>query len=53
MDSAVAQNRWELENQIDQAGPSDIDSLYRWDADEQRAIQNQKPWTKDPNYFKQ
>ena len=54
MDTSAAKTRWELENEIPaQASTSDIDAIYRWDAEEQRAIQNQKPWAKDPNYFKQ
>jgi hypothetical protein len=52
-DAQAAQLRWELENGIEGAESADIDSLYRWDPDATRAIQNEKPWTKDPNYFKQ
>lgn len=45
-----AQARWELENEV--ATTSDLDALYRYDAEEQKAIQAQKPWTRDPHYFK-
>jgi COP9 signalosome complex subunit 5 len=53
MDTSAAQTRWEMENNVAQAGPSDVDALYRWDEAEQRAIQSERPWTKDPNHFKQ
>jgi len=45
-----AQARWELENEV--ATTSDLDALFRYDAEEQKAIQAQKPWTRDPHYFK-
>jgi hypothetical protein len=47
----VAKARWELENQVQTV--ADVDALYRHDEAEQKAIQAQKPWTKDPHYFKQ
>lgn len=47
-----AQARWELENDVLAAGPSDLDSLYSFDAEEQKAIQASKPWARDPHYFK-
>ena len=43
-------SRWELENNVQQRG--DVDSLYVYDNAEQQAIQHEKPWTRDPNYFK-
>lgn len=45
-----AQKRWELENEV-QAG--DTEALYQYDIAEQQALQQQKPWQKDPHYFKQ
>jgi COP9 signalosome complex subunit 5 len=48
--SSEAQARWELENDVGEA--ADIDALYRWDPDEQRTVQQQKPWSKDPHHFK-
>jgi len=42
--------RWELENNVHNVS---TDLLYKYDAAEQQAIQAQKPWTKDPHYFKQ
>jgi hypothetical protein len=51
-DQQAALQRWELENEI--LGESeDIANLYRWDEAAARAIQNEKPWRNDPNYFKQ
>ena len=47
----IAKARWELENQLQTV--TDVDALYRYDEAEQKAIQAQKPWTKDPHYFKQ
>lgn len=48
-----AQARWELENEVQNvAGPADLDALYRYDADEQKALLASKPWTRDPHYFK-
>lgn len=48
-----AQARWELENEVQNvAGPADLDALYRYDAEEQKALLAAKPWTRDPHYFK-
>ncbi|PRW58194.1 COP9 signalosome complex subunit 5b-like [Chlorella sorokiniana] len=47
-----ALKRWELENNVQEASASDMDALYRYDADEQKAIQDAKPWKSDPHYFK-
>ena len=52
MDAEDAQKRWILENDVAEAGPSELDALYKWDPEEQRRIQYERPWTKDPNYFK-
>ncbi len=46
----TARLRWELENGV---APVSADALYKYDEAEQRSIQTQKPWTKDPHYFKQ
>lgn len=48
-DASEAQKRWELENEV---GPSDIEHYYRFDNAEQQALQQQKPWSKDPHFFK-
>eukprot|EP00241_Pyramimonas_parkeae_P005163 CAMPEP_0114247656 /NCGR_PEP_ID=MMETSP0058-20121206/13141_1 /TAXON_ID=36894 /ORGANISM="Pyramimonas parkeae, CCMP726" /LENGTH=349 /DNA_ID=CAMNT_0001360981 /DNA_START=46 /DNA_END=1095 /DNA_ORIENTATION=- len=50
--SSTAQVRWELENNIVEASGSDADALFFYDQTQQSAIQAQKPWTKDPHYFK-
>ena len=50
--SKTAQQRWELENDIQAADAGD-DAYYKYDHAGQQALQAQKPWTKDPHYFKQ
>jgi len=45
--STSARARWELENNIQEG-----DAIYKYDAAQQQAIQQQKPWTKDPHFFK-
>jgi hypothetical protein len=52
-DQQAALQRWELENEISGGESADIENLYRWDPAAARAIQDQKPWKNDPNYFKQ
>ena len=47
-----AQLRWELENDVQQASTSNADHYFRYDAEEQKAIQAAKPWATNPNYFK-
>ena len=47
-DQAAALQRWELENEI-----TEVENLYKWDPSANQAIQQEKPWTKDPNHFKQ
>lgn len=43
-DTSIAQKNWELENDITTVNP-DQDSLYFYDADQQRAIgSEQQPW---------
>ena len=49
--SSSGQKRWELENSIQTVEGSD--AYYVYDGAEQQALQHQKPWTKDPHYFKQ
>ena len=49
--STSAQQRWELENDVRHV--SEVDALYTFDAAEQQAIQQQRPWSKDPQYFQQ
>lgn len=54
MDSAIAQKRWELENNIltvDTPDPSS-DSIFYYDGPAQTKFQQEKPWANDPHYFK-
>ncbi|KAL2633314.1 hypothetical protein R1flu_004793 [Riccia fluitans] len=54
--AAVARQTWELENNIQMETPGgtavDADAMYQYDEAAQAAIQQQKPWTKDPHFFK-
>lgn len=47
---STARMRWELENSVQNVS---TDALYKYDEAEQKSIQAQRPWTKDPHYFKQ
>lgn len=47
MDAEIAKKSWELENNI-----STVDEIYKYDAAQQTQIQAQRPWEKDPYYFK-
>ncbi|EFP79172.1 COP9 signalosome catalytic subunit rri1 [Puccinia graminis f. sp. tritici] len=50
MDSSrIAQKTFELENQIQ---PLEQDKIFRYNAEEQKAIQKEARWKKDPHYFK-
>lgn len=53
MDADTARQRWELENAVAPASAAEADALYRYDAAEQQAAQAQRPWQRDPTYFKQ
>ena len=50
-DTATARARWELENNVQAV--DDVDALFKYNAEADRAVQQQKPWSKDPHYFKQ
>lgn len=50
--SGAAKARFELENDVQAASASDVEQLYRWDPEEQKAIQAQRPWARDPHHFK-
>ncbi|KAF4468257.1 COP9 signalosome complex subunit 5 [Fusarium albosuccineum] len=41
----------ELDNNVQLIDPK-RDALYNYDSDSQKAINNARPWTKDPNFFK-
>jgi COP9 signalosome complex subunit 5 len=47
MDAEMAKKSWELENNI-----STVDEIYKYDQAMQTQIQAQRPWEKDPYYFK-
>ena len=49
MEASTSQARWELENDVQITGGAD--GFFTYNAAEQQAIQQQKPWTKDPQYF--
>ena len=52
-DTGAAQRRWELENDLAQPQQDAVaDSYYRYDLAEQQQLQREKPWSKDPHYFK-
>jgi COP9 signalosome complex subunit 5 len=48
--STIAQQTFELENRIQSLPPSD--AIFRYDADEQKRLQKEAPWSKDPHFFK-
>ena len=50
-DTSTARARWELENNVQAV--EDIDALFKYNAEADRAVQQQKPWAKDPHHFKQ
>lgn len=54
--SAVARRTWELENNIVNMEPAaadtELDSIYAYDEAAQVTVLKEKPWSKDPNYFK-
>jgi len=52
-EAGVARQRWELENAVASTSATEADALYKYDHQEQQTIQQQKPWQKDPTYFKQ
>uniref|UniRef100_A0A7S0WE14 MPN domain-containing protein n=1 Tax=Hemiselmis tepida TaxID=464990 RepID=A0A7S0WE14_9CRYP len=47
--ASEAQKRFELENSVREV---ESDAIYSFDGDAQKKLRDQKPWTKDPTYFK-
>ncbi|KLU89096.1 COP9 signalosome complex subunit 5 [Magnaporthiopsis poae ATCC 64411] len=47
----VALKSWELDNNVRLIDPA-RDALYNYNIDAQKELQDRKPWSKDPNYFK-
>lgn len=53
--STIARKTWELENNIltvEQPDSSSSDGIFYYDEASQTKVQQEKPWTSDPNYFK-
>lgn len=51
--SAIAQQTWELENNIiPMETPAADDSIFHYDEAGQSEFQRDKPWANDPHYFK-
>lgn len=54
--AVLAQKTWELENNIismeSQVTNGDLDSIYVYDEAAQAKVQQDRPWSQDPNYFK-
>lgn len=63
--ATIARQTWEIENNIvamdspaaasasaATTAASDSDAIFEYDADSQTSIQQQKPWTRDPQFFK-
>eukprot|EP00887_Chlorella_sp_A99_P005540 scaffold1.g5540.t1 len=48
----MAQQRWELENTVASTSGAEAEALYKYDADEQKAILAAKPWANNPHFFK-
>ena len=46
----TARATWELENNVQDLAGDDL--MFRYDEQQQKAIQQQKPWAKNPHYFK-
>ncbi|KAL3478648.1 JAB1/Mov34/MPN/PAD-1 ubiquitin protease-domain-containing protein [Aspergillus californicus] len=47
----AAQLSWELENAVTLIDPQ-RDALYQYDEETHKALSNERPWSKDPHYFK-
>lgn len=52
--SSISRKTWELENNILTVEPPDSssDGIFYYDDTAQAKVQQEKPWTTDPNYFK-
>ena len=50
--SSSALSRWQLENNVQTLSPDELESIIKDDKDRQQMIQSQRPWQKDPHYFK-
>lgn len=43
----IFQKRWLLENNV-----QTVDTIFKYDDEEQKSLRAIKPWDRDPNYFK-
>lgn len=50
--SSSALTRWQLENNVQTLPPDELESIIQDDKERQQMIQSQRPWQKDPHYFK-
>jgi len=50
MSASTAQKSFDLTNSIHEISPQD--EIYRFDVEENKRINREAPWTKDPHYFK-
>jgi len=55
----IARQTWEIENNIvamespaAAAPAADSDAIFEYDEASQSSVQQQKPWTRDPHFFK-
>jgi COP9 signalosome complex subunit 5 len=48
--TSAAQRAWEAENSILDIDPAQ-NALYQYDAEQQRKINSERPWSRKPNYF--
>jgi COP9 signalosome complex subunit 5 len=48
----TARATWDLENNIADLPAGDDDEMFRYDEASQKAVQQQRPWVRNPHYFK-
>lgn len=48
--ASTAQQTFEIENNVRKLDSND--AIYKYDAEQQKALQNDAPWRKDPHFFK-
>ena len=42
----IAKKNWEMANEV-----SETEEIYKYDRQQQQAMQTAKPWEKDPHFF--
>ncbi|CAA7398715.1 unnamed protein product [Spirodela intermedia] len=50
--AVIAQRTWELENNVVAVEGADVDLIYFYDEATQSKMQQEKPWTNDPHFFR-